>query len=1517
MFEGARKSILLGTSLLTALTCVPRTSAQAPTPGQNVNMVSGTKWPGGDPFLQRQNEPSIAVSTRNPQHLLAGANDYRTVDLNLVDQLPINQLSGDAWLGVFKSFDGGQRWQSTLLPGFPQDQSTFGASSPMKGFAAASDPTVRAGTNGMFYYSGIALNRNTNIGGLFLARFIDLNNKENGDAAQSSYPAPATDPIRYLNTVEIDAGNAGQFIDKPWIAVDIPRSGAGTCTIQAPQDNGTTVTQTFPGGNVYIAYAMFVGGTINVRSKINFSKSSDCGATWTKPIMISQTYDINQGTQVAVDPETGYVYVAWRVFSGSGTDPDAIVVTESTDGGNTFTKAVPVRTLTTYTGSAGPAMFDQNTSTTEFRDQTMPAIAVDDSGVAGVPGKVYVAWAERGVGPSGDARIQISTSSDGVTWSAPMAVDNNVLTDDSGSSINGGRGHQLMPAMTFIGGKLMIMYYDLRLDATTGVFTPHLVNGSLVADAKGQFFEENRPYVGDPVTSVFTPFVDDKGLTVRRHTMDVMVAQSNGGLTPSFTTARVSRYDFGLPDLKDVQGGLQSQQLEQLKVNPPNLPMFSQGTVPFMGDYLDVAGQMFVPLPGGGWTYNNPVPSTVATSSAAAKPPAGSPVYYGSWTSNQDVIPPADGNWTKYFAVPLPSQTTSIFNGQPLSACLAGWESDRNQNIYESRITQGLLVSSPQNSKPLSTTLQRAFVILVQNSTNFQKTFQLSIANQPLLANGTADPSGFASFQQALPNQPTLPSPLPAPVAKVNVAMGAHSGASRTVFALSSNPTASITINVNEVTGTDANGNPILGGLSSFIVLNADGTVPSLTNPDGVPTSTSIAGVEIYDPNITAPNITAPNITAPNITAPNITAPNITAPNITAPNITATNVANPNITAPNITAGSIADATYTVTNTGNTNAEYHVKLAGGASGSNAKVPLQLTVNQVYTTPTSYQCTLIPQQQNITFVNVLNPEFTPLNQLSNPNITAADPSDATIYLAPGDSALITLRGQTDIATMQSIVTQIAPVVVPQAVDTNSGATTPTVIAPLFITTPSSLPDGVASGYSTTLSAIGGNLSPTSSVGTWTLIGAPTSLSLSAPASFTPGNPGTSSVILSGNPAVGTYTFTAQVQDSASPTPNTATRQFTLRIAAPLVITTASPLATATQGISYGPVTFSASGGTGSYSWTSVTVDGLTLNSSGVFSGIPTATGTFTVNTTVTDSASPSQTAMKSITLSVVPATAAPATGTLLCNSFNADAVTQQAGGPPSSFTCLLSATKITQLATYHYNNGAGATPGTVSIQRQDGLTFGPFTATGVAGQGGANEAWVATPNVIVPAGTYKVIDSGLATWSYNTGSNNAGFMRLWGFAVGVPTFTATQTGSAQWTYTLTFAPLVNYSIFPVATSSTNPTTITVTGLSGVTSAAGPTSTDFPVTVNPDLNAVNLNWSAQVLNNGTKVIFTHVGPGTGNFAVDKHAFGFTINATGAMNGTAQFMTSGFSRDTSNPLPDGTFNLDITDTTNGPTP
>jgi len=272
--------------LLAALAAAPPALAEPPVAGQSINMVSGKTIPGGDPFLQRQNEPSLAVSSRNPRHLLAGANDYRTVDL---PGLANGTETGDSWLGLFKSFDGGETWQSTLVPGFPQDTSPEGLASPLKGYTAAADPIVRAGTHGLFYYGGIVFNRTTNLGLLEVTTFLDLNNKENGSVAA------ARDPIRFAGTVVVDTGTSGQFLDKPWIGVDVPRAGALSRTF-----NVGGAPQTVACGNLYMAWAKFTGSQ---STKIMLSRSRDCGTTWENPTKLSESSSINQGTVVSVGPD--------------------------------------------------------------------------------------------------------------------------------------------------------------------------------------------------------------------------------------------------------------------------------------------------------------------------------------------------------------------------------------------------------------------------------------------------------------------------------------------------------------------------------------------------------------------------------------------------------------------------------------------------------------------------------------------------------------------------------------------------------------------------------------------------------------------------------------------------------------------------------------------------------------------------------------------------------------------------------------------------------------------------------------------------------------------------------------------------------------------------------------------------------------------------------------------------------------------------------------------------------------
>ena len=523
--------------------------------GRNVNMVSGKNSITGDPYLQRQNEPSIAVSTVNRANLLAGANDYRTVDMPglLTDKVP-----GDAWLGVFKSRDGGESWTSGLLPGYPQSGNT---SSPLFGFDAAADPTVRAGVDGLFFYSGIAFQR-IDLGSsvVFVARYKDFNDVETGDS------------IRYLDTKIIDRGNTGQFTDKPWIGVDIPRNGHS---------------------NVYLLYSIFLGELDkNIHSKIMFARSTNSGDTWEMPIKLSEGQQKNQGTIMAIDPNDGTIYVAWRRFASVNV-PDAILIARSTDFGQTFTKAVEVATIS--------RPFDQPTMGTmlgpaQFRTDAFPALAVDSDG------RVYVAWTQRDVDSANmnDARIIITSKGKGEwgqAWAAAQPVE----------TLTGIRGHQFMPSMTFGAGKLLLAWYDTRYSA--------------------RYYDE----YGNPRSNGCSPglyITDDASTCEYRETVDVRATQAMPGSPLTFDpSTQVSRYLWVL----EQRGS--DFKLRQAQYNPADYQLYAGGLWPFHADYLDIAPSPAFVREGSAWRFNQ----------------AGDPfLFYVTWTDNRDVRPPSDNIWVTY-----------------------------------------------------------------------------------------------------------------------------------------------------------------------------------------------------------------------------------------------------------------------------------------------------------------------------------------------------------------------------------------------------------------------------------------------------------------------------------------------------------------------------------------------------------------------------------------------------------------------------------------------------------------------------------------------------------------------------------------------------------------------------------------------------------------------------------------------------------------------------------------------------
>jgi hypothetical protein len=957
-----------------------------------VNMVAGTDFLIGDPYLQRQNEPSIAVSTRNPLHLLAGANDYRTVDMEIpAEELPGVQqgiAAADAWLGVFKSFDGGESWISKLLPGSIVDISAESLSSPLHGYGAAADPVVRAGANGLFFYSGIAFNRlQRGLGALFVARFIDNNNKEAGD------------PIEYLDTKILDTGNPGHFIDKPWLAVDVPRT-----TELITLSNGAVV----PRANVFVVYTSFMGNTEgDVHGKLMITMSPDCGETWTQPTQITDAGQPYQAATIAIDPRNGQLHIAYRRFAKYGFTNAIIMVSEKdpkkaeeivyTHDKLKFTKPIVVAEI---------APFDQPTDETMFRTNTYPTMTIDKTGI------IYLAWSQRN--ELNYARIVLKTY-DPITgmWYGPFTVCDETSV----------WGHQFMPALSYAAGKVTLAWYDQRYD---------------IADVSSYYIADTDP-------------------NLWRHTIDVRATQFDPGLIPDFPLSiQVSKYPWLLYMVGDE---LWAKQLVHFK---PNLDLFLHGTRAFIGDYIDLSpSPPFVPN-GNGWKYNTD--------------PVQNPVFHAAWGDNRDVI--ESGDWINYYA-PDPERCQGSQGSQ---------SGIRNQNIYTSRLSRGIIAGSPGNTKPLN--IKRAFVVLIKNTTENERNLHLTISS-----------SATAKFQEGGVEYDSL-----------DITVPPYSTTSTTVSVYpNGNIYASVTINISED-----------GTLLAQVTLNPDSTNPWIEEPDvdyGAPHVA--ADSETHTPHVAAyqviewdyesanPHVAAPHVAAPHVAAyavnddwvtPHVAAPHVAAPHVAAPHVAATNIINPHVAATNFPEdipedSSLTDVYIGVENVGNTTSSYSigtlpVDLPEG-------ILVQLLVYRVYTTPSAVGCQLVQQEHhellsNITpHVAAVPPPSTSGNLQAN-NLDPDIPVDATAVIPPGGRVIIMYRildpDKNDDKKVDP--TSFVPQITQDARDIVNGQEQTLPPPPALVITTQSLNKGfIGLSYSQTLAADGGTPPYT-----WSLVEAPSWMSI---------------------------------------------------------------------------------------------------------------------------------------------------------------------------------------------------------------------------------------------------------------------------------------------------------------------------------------------------------------------------------------------------------------------------------------
>jgi hypothetical protein len=195
------------------------------------------------------------------------------------------------------------------------------------------------------------------------------------------------------------------FIDRPWLAVYANKLSANL-------------------DQVYIAYHDFSASQINVAASNDggqhFGPSVDVLAMNGLAFLNSFCNTVPSG--IEADPETGEVYVQWITADPVGNVGMGCNLTQIQNFHQVWVAHSPPANALTLTVWDAHMVADTGPSTNT--DEIFATLAVDDSGIAGIPGNVYSAFPDNISGPLAFDIWFSHSSNKGVLWSSLVKVNN-------------------------------------------------------------------------------------------------------------------------------------------------------------------------------------------------------------------------------------------------------------------------------------------------------------------------------------------------------------------------------------------------------------------------------------------------------------------------------------------------------------------------------------------------------------------------------------------------------------------------------------------------------------------------------------------------------------------------------------------------------------------------------------------------------------------------------------------------------------------------------------------------------------------------------------------------------------------------------------------------------------------------------------------------------------------------------------------------------------------------------------
>ncbi|MBF5013572.1 sialidase family protein [Burkholderia pseudomultivorans] len=324
----------------------------------------------GTNYVNAEVEPWLAVNPANPNNMIGVWQQDRWSN------------GGAHGLVAGYSFDAGATWARTPQP--------FSACAPGGlAYERASDPWVSFGPDGTAYSVSISFNQSNNSNAVAASVSTDGGQTWSSPALLIANNEPTTQFFNDKESVTANPVKAGTAY-AVWDRLELP-NGNPYANLHTKAYRGPTLfSKTVDGGKTWSTAKVIVdvpsrqqtignqivvdpkSGTLydffdliqppfsKAAGKVAFIKSSDDGATWTKPQVIAalQTVgvtDPNTGEPIrtgdiipepAIDPASGQLYVVWQDSRFNGGQYDEIAVSTSKDGGASWSAPMQVNTPT-------------------------------------------------------------------------------------------------------------------------------------------------------------------------------------------------------------------------------------------------------------------------------------------------------------------------------------------------------------------------------------------------------------------------------------------------------------------------------------------------------------------------------------------------------------------------------------------------------------------------------------------------------------------------------------------------------------------------------------------------------------------------------------------------------------------------------------------------------------------------------------------------------------------------------------------------------------------------------------------------------------------------------------------------------------------------------------------------------------------------------------------------------------------------------------------------------------------